>query len=492
MGFFKDLRRGYRQSKLPAQPSAAGTTAPKPPTTREPIKASTGTPGHYKGRHFTTYVNEVKSLEKAGRQDDAVDLLLHLVDATEDECRSDGLGVAPWYYERLAIIYRKQHRREDEISILERFASQPHAPGASPQKLLDRLEKLKAKGSTAPRRNPATKRTKETTPASPVAAPAPSLPSHSETGHSHPTGRDFLAIDFETACGSRASACSVGYAKFCDGELVETGEALIDPGLRPHEWDAFNTSIHGITPQDVVGAPSFMDVWQVIHERHAGVPLVAHNASFDMSVIRAEFSRAGHLPDQPFQYTCSVALARSAWPEMVSVSLGIVADRLGIEIDHHDAKSDAIGSGLVTVEAMKVLGCSTLEEALSKTNRDWGRVERDLSWNTGQKDLKAADFQPDAAGDFDPEHPLFGRTVVFTGTLQSMERREAFKRLAEVGGVPGNGVTKKTNLLVVGEQELSRLASGASMSSKMEKARTLRTGGQDIELIGEAEFLRRL
>jgi len=100
-------------------------------------------PGFYNGKHYTRYVDEVKSLMRDNRLDDAERLLIELVNATEAEARSGGFGVAPWYYERLAVLYRKKKDIEAEIAILERFARQKHAPGAKPPKLLPRLEKLK-------------------------------------------------------------------------------------------------------------------------------------------------------------------------------------------------------------------------------------------------------------------------------------------------------------------------------------------------------------
>ena len=101
-------------------------------------------PGFYKGKHFTEHVDKVKSLMRDNRLDDAEKLLLELVNATEREARSDdGLGVAPWYYERLAVLYRKKKDLEAEIAVLERFSRQKHAPGVMPPKLLARLEKLK-------------------------------------------------------------------------------------------------------------------------------------------------------------------------------------------------------------------------------------------------------------------------------------------------------------------------------------------------------------
>ena len=53
-------------------------------------------------------------------------------------------GVAPWFYEQAAIIYRKIGDRDAEIAVLRRYADQPHAPGALPPKLLARLSKLEA------------------------------------------------------------------------------------------------------------------------------------------------------------------------------------------------------------------------------------------------------------------------------------------------------------------------------------------------------------
>lgn len=100
-------------------------------------------PGMVRGWHFTEWVEAVKELRRRGDEPAAQELLLQLVDATEAEARVDGYGVAPWYYEQLAISYRKGGELEKEVAILERYATQRHAPGASPPKLLERLEKAK-------------------------------------------------------------------------------------------------------------------------------------------------------------------------------------------------------------------------------------------------------------------------------------------------------------------------------------------------------------
>lgn len=65
------------------------------------------------------------------------------MDATEKEAKETGLGVAPWYYEKLAVIYRKQKRYGEEVAILERFEGQPKSPGALQKKLAERLLKAR-------------------------------------------------------------------------------------------------------------------------------------------------------------------------------------------------------------------------------------------------------------------------------------------------------------------------------------------------------------
>lgn len=96
-------------------------------------------PGTVDGRHYTSYVDVVRALKREGRLDEAEASLLRLVDAVEAEAATKGYGVAPWYYEQLAIIYRKQKRYADEVDVLTRYMSQPHAPGVGPHKLAARL-----------------------------------------------------------------------------------------------------------------------------------------------------------------------------------------------------------------------------------------------------------------------------------------------------------------------------------------------------------------
>ncbi|AZQ74378.1 hypothetical protein EKH77_27050 [Streptomyces luteoverticillatus] len=71
-----------------------------------------------------------------------------------------------------------------------------------------------------------------------------------------------------------------------------------------------------------------------------GLPLVAHNAGFDMSVVRAACTAEG-LPWPELRYTCSQVIARRTW-KLLSYGLPYCTDAAGIVLDnHHDADADA-------------------------------------------------------------------------------------------------------------------------------------------------------
>ena len=91
--------------------------------------------------------------------------------------------------------------------------------------------------------------------------------------------RDFAAIDFETANGYRSSVCSVGLIIVRDGVITEKIYELIKP--EPNYYSFWNTQVHGLTNEDTDSSSVFPDVWSSIAPRIQGLPLVAHNSSFD-------------------------------------------------------------------------------------------------------------------------------------------------------------------------------------------------------------------
>lgn len=308
----------------------------------------------------------------------------------------------------------------------------------------------------------------------------------------------FVAIDFETATGHRGSACSVGWALVEDNAIQESGSQLIDPQIPPSEWSGFNIGLHGIRPSDVQGAPSFADTWARLTALAGGRPFVAHYAAFDTGVVREEHARFG-LQVAPFRYLCSARLAQVAWPSLLSVSLPVLADWLGLDLDHHDARSDAETAASITIQAVRKLGATDLASAVEQSRLLWGEVRTGSSWvgfgSTPIVGARTLDQGYESLGihpGTDTSHPLYGQVVVFTGELQTMPRGEAHRLVYEAGGTPGNGVTKKTAILVSGDQDFRKFAPGALQSAKFQKAQTLRDSGCNIQLVAEEDFLRLL
>ncbi|WP_271672997.1 exonuclease domain-containing protein [Bradyrhizobium sp. CCBAU 51627] len=93
-------------------------------------------------------VERVKALKRTGEYAEALSLLLTEIDSQERVSLEKNWGVAPWYYEQAAIIYRKLDDLNAEISILERFMAQRHAPGVGPGELALRLQKARLRQSS--------------------------------------------------------------------------------------------------------------------------------------------------------------------------------------------------------------------------------------------------------------------------------------------------------------------------------------------------------
>ncbi len=164
---------------------------------------------------------------------------------------------------------------------------------------------------------------------------------------------DFTAIDFETATGSRDSACSVALVRVAGGRLVDSFHTLIrPPGNR---YSSFNISIHGIRGEDTAGAEDFAGIWPELLARLSGRLVVAHNAPFDMGVLKACLARYD-LDWPSFSYADTVAIARRAWPELPNHKLNTVAEHLGIHFHHHDALEDARTCAEIPLRAGEAAG----------------------------------------------------------------------------------------------------------------------------------------
>lgn len=166
---------------------------------------------------------------------------------------------------------------------------------------------------------------------------------------------DFTAIDFETANSSSASACAVGLARVRDGRVVATAGWLIQPPPGHDRFFDLNTRIHGIRREDVDGAKGWSAQLDDLAAFAGADVLVAHNAGFDMTVIRRACEATGDLIP-PYRYLCSLQLARKLY-DLESYRLPSVAAVAGfVDFAHHDAAADALACAHIVIDAAQRTG----------------------------------------------------------------------------------------------------------------------------------------
>lgn len=300
----------------------------------------------------------------------------------------------------------------------------------------------------------------------------------------------FVALDVETANGARGSVCSFGLAIVEGGAVVATHSLLCRPPQGLDAFDAWNVRLHGISADDVADAPSFSARLAEVVRLIDGRPVVCHNASFDIGALREGCNASG--VDWPtLSYACSLIMSRRASLSLLSYRLPVVCESLGIAMrSHHQADHDAEAAARIVLALAQRGGVDTLDALASTlmvrlgqiTRTDWAGCVR---WSTIAKQRP-----PDANADADPDHPLHGRLIAFTGGL-SILRADAMAAVASMGAVPQIGPTRTTDFLVIGDGFAGNSAADFH-TGKAAKAVKINGKGGRIEVLTEADLLEML
>ena len=304
---------------------------------------------------------------------------------------------------------------------------------------------------------------------------------------------EFVAIDVETANSHAGSICAIGLALVEGGEVVGTTGLLTRPPAPFDYFESFNVHLHGISPDDVEDAPPFSEVMAAVVEAVGDRSVVAHNASFDIRAIR-EACEAADIGWPNLTYGCSLVFSRRML-SMLSYRLPYVCEELGIDFsNHHDASSDALASAQIVLELGKRTQSTTLDELAAACGVSLGRLSSDFWFgckressgegNWGKPVISAASTEAD------PDHPLFGQSIAFTGALM-MPRQDAYDAAASLGAVVKSGISKKVTMLVIGDGFLGDDPSSFH-TGKAAKAADLMASGHSIEIIDEREFMEML
>jgi len=213
---------------------------------------------------------------------------------------------------------------------------------------------------------------------------------------------DFIALDFETASSKHYSACSLGMAFVKNGKVVDKRYYLIKP---PCKFVSYNVKIHGLTDKDVAHAPTWEQLWPEINKLTQNSLLIAHSASFDISVLIASCSYYD-LPLPHFDYIDSIDLFRAAYPSHHKASLDYCSHLLSIKLEnHHNALDDALACAEIAIKSIKKIQKLPLPQMIAAFK------------NIAIKPSNIVFTLPKLA----PDHPLYGQELTFTGDTVSVK-----------------------------------------------------------------------
>jgi len=154
----------------------------------------------------------------------------------------------------------------------------------------------------------------------------------------------FVAFDVETPNAFNNRMSAIGVSVLEDGVITEEFYSLVNPEA---DFDWFNIQLTGITPEAVLYEPAFDDLWPTLKTYFDSGVLLAHNAPFDMKVLSLCLNAYGIDWRESVPYVCTCRLGRKLYPELPNHKLNTMCDLLNIELDRHNAASDARACALL-------------------------------------------------------------------------------------------------------------------------------------------------
>jgi DNA polymerase-3 subunit epsilon len=300
---------------------------------------------------------------------------------------------------------------------------------------------------------------------------------------------DFVAIDFETANNNRGSACSIGIVTVESGVIVNKEHYYIKPF--PFYFEARQQNIHKITEDLVLDKPLFSEHWNNLKLKFENKLIVAHNAAFDLSVLRYALKES-ELPFPDLEYICTWRLSEILLPNLSNYKLSEISRLYNISLNHHNALSDAEACANIALNLLKENNSNCLKKLSLKNKFKIGQIISPNSYEpfsskateknnfkSNEHRLKGDLLKPDFENS-DENSPFYRMKVVFTGVLSEISRKEAAVKVKELGADIDLNITKRTNFIIVGENP---------GPVKMKKIKKFKEDGSNIEILYENEFI---
>ena len=296
-----------------------------------------------------------------------------------------------------------------------------------------------------------------------------------------------LIYDVETAQTKNiGSICSVGWILLDNDNIIDEGYSLINPHC---SFSITNTKIHGITAEDVKGAPCFADYWEsTLKPLMTSSLVVAHSANFDLSATEQALFKA-NIPDPGIDYLDSLPVLR-AIVSSPSYKLVDLAALTNYQYNAHNASEDTHALLHVLYHVRDLCG---FEDIAAMLIRSPARAE-----NT-----KTNSYIPKHLFDTQNRFPAYthctdevtavdsrlqGMKICITGDVPGYERSSIERMIMEHGGRPVGSVSGKTDFLIVGTY-IDPKTGIPIITSKHRKALELKEQGEKVQILAFESFL---
>tara|TARA_R110001583_G_C5634055_1_gene407312 strand:- start:312 stop:1169 length:858 start_codon:yes stop_codon:yes gene_type:complete len=280
----------------------------------------------------------------------------------------------------------------------------------------------------------------------------------------------FVAFDFETANGK--NPCSIGIVEFENGKVINEYYSLIKP--KELVFNPYASRIHGINISDVINEREFDDVWKDISHFFDNKIIVAHNYSFDISVLNYSLEIYG-IEAPVYEVHCTLNFSRS-YLNIANHKLSTVAKFFKLsQNNYHNALEDALVCGKVFISLMNY---AKSHEQLKLENIRSVSKKRDIGslWEQKESVHRNQKFKLEVLNL--KSNNLEGQKFVISGVFQKFYRDELKKSIEDNGGKVSSSISKKTSFIVAGDN---------MGPSKLAKAESL-----GIPIITETDYIEML
>ena len=300
--------------------------------------------------------------------------------------------------------------------------------------------------------------------------------------------QSYVVVDIETTGYDHHNdrIIEIAAAKYEYGKKVDQFQSLVNPGmLIPNNI----VTLTGITQEDLNFAPPLDNIASDFLAFISGLPIIGHNAlSFDIPFLSAQIAPL----DNPVVDT--LPLARKTFDLLPSHALEYLKDTLSLStLASHRALADVETTNNLLWACLSPRKYEQQVMSAYLKNRNHIHTLPQSKGPARKQPTKRVYEHVDikaivATEDIDEACALFGKIIVFTGTL-SLPREQAMQMAVNAGAILRTSVSRKTDYLVVGAQD-NALVGADGKSSKEEDAEMLnQTGKATIKVINEGEFI---